>query len=93
LATYICYYTSTCVIISAKKESEKVLQNTNCSSVFSVIFSIFWDFLAVYLGVWYFPPDKNLGIIVLNFPLEEVLFMILVSLLIALTTIVMMERK
>jgi len=61
--------------------------------IFSVIFSIFWDFLAVYLGVWYFPPDKNIGIIVLNFPFEEILFMILVSLFIALTTIVIMERK
>lgn len=62
-------------------------------AILSVIFATFWDIIAVWLKVWYFPPEKNLGVIVLNIPLEEFLFMMFVSIWISMLTAAIWCRK
>lgn len=42
----------------------------------SAIFFIAWDIVFTSLGVWGFTPKYNLGIMIFNLPLEEVLFFI-----------------
>jgi len=34
---------------------------------FSVLFSVLWDIAAVWVGTWYFPAEKNLGIIIMTY--------------------------
>lgn len=64
-----------------------------CIAILSVIFATFWGIVAVWSGVWYFPSEKNLEIIVFNLPLEEFLFMISVSVWISMLTVVVKCRK
>jgi len=60
---------------------------------FSVLFSVFWDVAAVGMGTWYFPAEKNLGITILNFPFEEIFFMIFISILISMITVIVRYKK
>jgi len=62
-------------------------------AILSVVFATFWDIIATWLTVWYFPPEKNLGLIIFNLPLEEFLFMIFVSIWISMLTAVVKCRK
>jgi len=47
-----------------------------------------WDIYAVNTGIWSFPSGKNLGINIVNLPLEELLYTIFVPLLGACITLV-----
>jgi len=59
----------------------------------SAIFGIVWDIVAVNFGAWYFPRGTNLGIIIVNFPFEEILFTISVSIWIVVVTIILVDKK
>lgn len=47
----------------------------------SFIIHVPWDVYAVYTNIWSFPNDKNLGINIVNLPLEEYLYTLFVPLL------------
>lgn len=47
-----------------------------------------WDIYAVKRNIWSFPSSSNMGIIIMNLPLEEYLYTILIPLLAASITLV-----
>lgn len=59
---------------------------------FALVFSIPWDIYAVKSNIWSFPREGNAGIQIGILPLEEYLFMTLVTLLIASITITIKYR-
>ncbi|MBI3379960.1 lycopene cyclase domain-containing protein [Candidatus Gottesmanbacteria bacterium] len=61
--------------------------------IFAVVFSFPWDVIAIHLRIWYFPNGKNLGIKIFEVPLEELLFMMTVTLLIGSITILLKYKK
>jgi|SRR5579872_1245792 len=60
--------------------------------IWSIIFGVLWDFVAVGTHIWFFPPDTNLGIIILGLPLEEYLFIVFTCLYISTATILVRKR-
>lgn len=44
-----------------------------------IVYTFLWEPLALYLGVWSFSEEKIIGITLFNFPLEELLFSILIT--------------
>lgn len=59
---------------------------------FALVFSVPWDIYAVKSGIWHFPKEGNAGIQIGILPLEEYLFIILATLLIASITITIKYR-
>ena len=63
--------------------NSKIKLNNYFSSLFiallaSAIPFILWDIYFTYLGVWGFNPKYHSGILVINLPLEEILFFIII---------------
>jgi len=52
-----------------------------------------WDALSVRLGIWFYAPNNILGLWLLGLPLEEWLWIVGVTLLFALLTIVLVEGQ
>ena len=50
-------------------------------TVLMFIIHVPWDIAAVSSGLWYFPEGKNLGFFIVNLPLEEYLYTILIPML------------
>lgn len=57
----------------------------------ALIFSIPWDLWAVEMQIWFFPAATHLGPTLLGLPMEEYLFMVFVTLLVA--TFALVARK
>ncbi|MBI2029494.1 lycopene cyclase domain-containing protein [Candidatus Gottesmanbacteria bacterium] len=53
-----------------------------------MVFSIPWDIHAIQTRIWHFPKDTNLGILIFSIPVEEFLFMMTITLMVASITIV-----
>ncbi len=60
-------------------------------AIWALIFSIPWDIWAVYADIWRFHEGTNIGLPILGLPIEEYLFMILVTAQIS--TVVLLIRK
>ncbi|MDO8576795.1 MAG: lycopene cyclase domain-containing protein [Candidatus Daviesbacteria bacterium] len=60
------------------------------ASVVLIAFLIFipWDIYAVRSGIWLFPYSGNTGIIIMDLPLEEYLYTVLIPLLAASITLI-----
>ena len=63
--------------------NSKIKLNNYFSSLFiallaSAIPFILWDIYFTYLGVWGFNPEYHSGILVINLPLEEILFFLII---------------
>lgn len=58
-------------------------------ALWALVFSIPWDLWAVYTKIWYFPPENILGIWLCGLPLEEYLFIVLVTVLVSTFTLVL----
>ncbi|MBI2547487.1 MAG: lycopene cyclase domain-containing protein [Candidatus Aenigmarchaeota archaeon] len=59
---------------------------------FALVFSIPWDYLALKTGMWNFPKENNIGILLAGLPLEEFLFIIFVTLEVSTITLVLKKR-
>ncbi len=59
----------------------------------SLMFAIVWDFLAIKTRIWYFTKPHILGIYFLNLPIEELIFITFESLLFAMITLILWQRK
>lgn len=59
----------------------------------TLLVSIPWDILAVRNHIWYFPQNGNLGMYIGELPLEEYLFMMTVTLIIASVAVVMVKKR
>ncbi|MGB4076841.1 MAG: lycopene cyclase domain-containing protein [Minisyncoccia bacterium] len=51
-----------------------------------------WDYLSIRDGIWTFPPENTIGWWAIGLPIEEWLFIILVTLLFASVTILAYEK-
>lgn len=58
----------------------------------ALIFSYPWDLIALNLRVWYFETPHILGVWFLGLPIEEYIFIIGVTLLFTVTTIILWEK-
>lgn len=61
-------------------------------AAFGLIYQLVADPFAEAWSAWFFSEDKTLGIRVFNFPIENILFFVLVFVAIASGTIVFIER-
>jgi len=58
----------------------------------ALAFSIPWDYWAIRINIWKFPTETNVGFWFFGIPLEEYLFMMLVTFYISTITLVL-KRK
>ena len=58
----------------------------------ALIFSIPWDIWAVETQIWLFPADTNIGVWIAGLPLEQYLFMVLVTLLLSTITLILKKH-
>lgn len=63
--------------------NSKIKFNNYFSSLFMALFSssivfILWDIYFTYLGIWGFNSEHHAGILVINLPLEEILFFLII---------------
>lgn len=63
--------------------NSKIKFNNYFSSLLMALFSssivfILWDIYFTYLGIWGFNPEHHSGILVINLPLEEILFFLII---------------
>lgn len=59
----------------------------------SLLIGIVWDFIAINFGVWYFPAETNLGLIIFGIPIEEFLFFSLISVWMSMLTVIASRYK
>ena len=60
---------------------------------FSLVFSIPWDIFAIRNRIWIFPKEGNIGLFILDLPIEELLFMTTVTLLIGSVVVIVKYHK
>ena len=61
-------------------------------SVIAFVATSAWDNFAVYSGIWYFPPEKTMGILFYYVPIEEYAFFFLQTFTTGLVQIFYLEK-
>ncbi len=62
-------------------------------SLITLVFQFIADPFAESWQSWYFNPDKSLGIWIINFPIENIIFTVLVSIAISSAIVALIEEK
>lgn len=58
----------------------------------SLIFSVPWDIIAVKEGIWFYKDSNIIGIWLFGLPIEEYIFIIFVTLLFAIITVLLWKK-
>lgn len=97
--SYIAYTLLFCVPVIALfwwRKSDLIVRNRRAvlgSVVCGILFQLIADPVAEAWGAWFFTPDKILGLWILNFPIENILFFIFVPLAISMFVLVCIDWK
>lgn len=59
----------------------------------ALLFQVVADLFAIYWKAWLFVGDKNLGITIINFPIEDIIFVVLIMIVISSVVLVLTSPK
>ncbi len=97
---FLIYFTIIPIVILfliLKKHTDRIfLKWTVIVSVIAFLATTLWDNIAVYSGIWHFPEEKTLGLILCYVPIEEYAFFFLqtyMTALVQLAFLVLIKKK